>query len=223
MREMLLHIYMLPLLLAAIFSLRSFRPNWQPHFRVFSIFLFFVLAIEIFEILWKYELHQTAYWSYSDSNTWIYHVSFPFQYILLFLFFRSVEVRYRFNCYSKYLFPPLILLSICNPLFIQGMHKLNTYTLIAEVIVFLVATIRFFRQYRDVNEALHIARQPVAWLMVALFLFHAANLPFLLAIADPGFHATSLWQPAYTAYQVLTFIVYSLYTIAFLCKIPPRT
>src|SRR5579862_8186747 len=66
------YIYLIPLVISAFASLRSFRLARLKPYRLFSLFLMTSLLIEIFAISWKWWLHQTGLWNFPISNLWIY-------------------------------------------------------------------------------------------------------------------------------------------------------
>src|SRR5258706_11384543 len=86
------YIYLIPLLLSAIFSLKSFRLNWPKPYKLFSIFLCLTLIVELFAISWKWYLFKTDYWNYSKSNLWIYNAFLLISELFLLLFYYGVLI-----------------------------------------------------------------------------------------------------------------------------------
>src|SRR5213075_2322057 len=116
------YIYLLPLVLSAIFSLKSFRLKWPKPYKLFSIFLCTTLLVEVFAISWKWYLYKTEYWNYSKSNLWIYNAFIVVRGIFILIFYYEVltsVILKRMICACIILLIPF---GILNYFFIQSPH-----------------------------------------------------------------------------------------------------
>src|SRR5258705_12717203 len=84
------YIYLVPMLLSAIFGLNTFRQKWPLPFRLFSVFVAVTLCMELFAMWWNVTLHATKYWHYNASNLWLYNFYLIPQYLFYLYFFYTV-------------------------------------------------------------------------------------------------------------------------------------
>jgi len=215
------YLYLVPLGLGAMISLRAFRLSWPRPYRLFSIFLVGTFMMELVAISWKLWLYQTTYWHYSKSNGWIYNLYYTPEYIFYLLFFYRVLEKNIVN--RKIVFAACglyIVLGIVNLLFIQRCYKLNTYSIIGGNIIVIFLTLLYFKQELQRTTPIRAVEDPLFWISIGAFIFHTVSLPYFIFINYLIRNNLSL---AVTLFNILLFLntlLYSLYLTAFLCKTP---
>lgn len=199
-----------------MFSLRSFRLNWPGHLKVFSVFLFSTLAIEIAAIAWKWELYKIGGWQY--SNLWIYNAFLPVRHMFFLLFFYKILTNPALKKIILLSAIPTFIFSIINYFFIQGPHIPSTYTIITENIITILLTLAFFNQLLKDKNLIPLTSVAEVWICLGTLIFYAGSLPLFMlfnyliteqpAVASSYFHIV----------DVLNIAMYLSYLIAFLCK-----
>ncbi|SHM76948.1 hypothetical protein SAMN05216524_103345 [Mucilaginibacter sp. OK098] len=214
------YIYLIPLLLSIIFSIKTFKNGWALPYRLFSIFLMVTMLVELFAISWKLSLHETAYWSYSQSNLWIYNIYLGPQYLFYFLFY-SMALDSKWL--SKVRYPVLIsyaLFGVVNMFFIQSMAQLNTFTIVSGSALVLLGSLSYFAQEINRKEPLPVTKQPLFWIALGGFLFHTVSLPYFISINYLSRTNLPLAIVLFNILLALNIFMYSFYLMAFLCKQP---
>ena len=218
MFEILYYIYLLPLFLGAIVSLRSFRLNWPLPYKYFSFFLLSVLTIELFATAWKYFLHNTPWWHYSVYNIWIYNCFLIPQY-LFYLFFFYLVLKSKVT--RKIILLLVIfytIFSIVNIFFVQTPHAVKINVIIAGDIIVIYLTISFFIQLLKDPELINLVYEPLVWISIGAFIFHLGNLPYFMFINTLNRINLSLSLSLFKIVLILNTLMYSFFTISFLCK-----
>jgi len=220
MLNFVIYIYLVPLSLSAIFSIKSFKNKWAKPYRLFSIFLIVTLFTELFAVSWELFLHQTAYWGYSKSNLWIYNLYLIPQYLFYFTFYSSVLD----NQFLKRIRTATIVIftigGLCNVVFIQSIHQLNTYTIIAGSILVLIGSLSYFKQELDKKVPALVSKHPLFWIALGSFTFHTVSLPYFIMI---NYLSKAYLPMAISLFYILltlNTLMYLLYLIAFLCNNP---
>ena len=219
MRHLNYHWYMIPMLLSAIFSLRSLGLRWPKPFKIISIFLLVTLIIEVFAIAWEWKLHK--YWHYNGYNLWIYNIAVPIRYTLLWLFFYQIMESDIIKSLIRWFIIFFIILAFIDYAFIQMPNNANTISLITANIITVLVSLSFFRQLLQSPRITRLTSNPLVWISLGVFIYHSGSLPFFISlnyiIVDPVRRTSFLHIN-----QALNIIMYSLFLIAFLCKPYPR-
>jgi hypothetical protein len=214
-------LYLIPLSLGAVISLRAFRYSWPRAYRFFSLFLIGTLASELFAISWKLYLHDTKWWHYSKSNIWIYNVYYILECVFYFGFYYAVlggeTVRKKTVLWISSLF---LAGASYNLFFLQGIYQLGTYTIIAGNVGVLGFTLLYFRQELRKPVVSRPAKDPLFWISVSAFLFNAVSLPYFIFINYLSRTNLTLAIALFNIVLWLNIIMYTLFVIAFTCKRP---
>jgi hypothetical protein len=220
MHKAIYYIYVIPLFLSAISSLRAFRLKWPLAYRWFSVSLFLTLLIEVFAILWKdyLYLHKTSYWNFSNHNIWIYNISFTPQYVFYFFLYSKETNLALVKRVTRILIPCFIIFTTLNIVLIQGLYVANTYTLIVCCFIMLWLIASYFFQLLRQKEIIQLHREPLVWISIGAFFFHLGCLPFYIWF-NTLVTASMLKAYSFLSIEVvLNSIMYSTYLIAFLCR-----
>jgi hypothetical protein len=209
---------MLPLFLSALLSLRSFREKWAPPLKTFSILLLTIFFVEAMALLWKYYFVTLPNWPYSKSNLWLYNSFLVPQYLLYLAVYYRVIASPLLKRVIVALAVLFTLFAIVNILFIQDIHSINSYTLAFASCIVIFLTVAYFEQLRKQEEVIRLTDHPMVWISLGAFVYHAADLPYLLGLNYLIRTNVALAVALFYIYLALNCVMYSLYTIAFLCK-----
>ncbi|MEO0556092.1 MAG: hypothetical protein AAF149_23110 [Bacteroidota bacterium] len=212
------YLYLIPLIISTWLSLGSFRSSWPLPFKGFSLLLLLTCIVEFFSILWKYYFHVTAYWAYSPSNLWVYNAFLSVRHLLLLSYFYGFMMTQQGRRGLAWSIPPFMLFAVVNYFFIQTPHMVNTYTLTIANSMTVLLAIYFFRMVMLHKEIIDLTRSTEVWIALGTFLYYTGTLPFFvtfnyLIIEKPGIASSYL-----VINDVLNFIMYTSYAVAFLCK-----
>lgn len=210
--------YLIPLLLSAVFSLKSFRLKWPRTFRLFSVFLITTFFIEVFAIAWKWELYNTKYWHYSRSNHWIYGAFIMIRQLFFFAYFHSVISSPFVKKVIRLLVVPFVAFSIINYFVIQSPHTVNHYTIIIANTITVALVLLYFKQVMNEKKLIDLARSTEVWIAVGTFLYYSATLPLFIL-----FEYFTREQPKLVSFyfyinDALNVLMYTFYLISYLCK-----
>lgn len=212
------YLYLLPLSLSAIFSLRSFRQKWPKPYRLFAVLAILSLLTEMFAIAWKWYLHDMFLRNYTKNNFWIYNAFIVVRLGMLLGFFYQVLCAPSIKKAILYAGPVLVLFGLLNYTAIQGPCQYNTYSLIFAHIPIIILCLYYFRQLLDETGVISLHKEPLVWMALSTFIYHVASLPFLIMLGFLNmqhFNLSLLYLPIN---DTLNFLMCSLYLISFLCK-----
>jgi hypothetical protein len=212
-------IYIVPLTLSALFSLKSFRLNWPRPYRYFCIFLFWTLFVEIFAICWKLFLFKTTWWNYSNSNIWVYNIYIVPEYLFYIFFFYSYlkkSIAKRIVILSSVGYA---LFAFANIFWIQKMYTLNSYTIIIGNLLVVFLALNYFNQSLSNKRLTKETSQPLFWISVASLIFFSGSLPYFIFMDYLVKNNIAMAVALFYILLILNTFMYSLYLIAFLCNL----
>jgi len=221
MERMIQHIYLLPLFISTVLSFRALGRKWPASYGLFSILLLIIFLVELLAYLWKFYFVTFRNWPYSQSNLWLYNSFLIPQYLLY------MAVYYK-ALHSKKTRTIIVILAVVYLVFaavnfsLQGIHGIDSYTLAMADGIVLFMTVAWFNQVLREKEIIRLTAHPMVWISVGAFIFHAANLPYILSLDFLIHNDISLAIALFYIFLALNCIMYSFYTIAFLCHPPPR-
>ena len=213
---------MIPLFISAILGLKSFRQHWPLSYKLFSLLLCIVFCVELTAISWTLYLANLRGWPWSASNLWLYNMFLVPQYclyaVVYYLETRSVLVKR--TILSAALF--FTVFAIFNAGWLQGLHNVDSYTLALANSIVIFMTLTWFNQLLHEKEIRRLGSHPLVWISAGAFIFHAANLPYLLSLNYLVRVNLPLAIALFYVFLALNCLMYTFYTIAFLCQPPPR-
>lgn len=221
MQKVLQHIYIIPLLLSTLLSLKSFRLSWPTPYKMFSFLLVCITVVEITAILWKYFFYsKIGAGHFSNSNIWLYNCFLIPQYLLYMLVYYKLLIS---SFLKKTIVITAILFSVftvINLLFFQPIDTINSFPLIVASLIMLLLTTGYFEQIRKGKEIIQLTSEPMIWISLGAFIFHTANLPYIISLNYLIHNNIPLAIALFYIYLGLNCIMYTFYSIAFLCPHP---
>lgn len=223
MLRLIQHIYILPLAASALLSLKSFRLGWAVQYKMFSALLWLILFTECTAILWKYVIYNQS-WSghYSKSNIWIYNIFLIPQYLGYCLVFYQAAIskkRKKLIIAAAVIFT---IVTVANMLFFQPVTTVSSFAIIAASLLVIFLSTGYFEELRKQETITRLSTHPMAWISLGAFIFHAANLPYIISLNYLIGNNMSLAVALFYIYMGLNCVMYTLYSTAFLCTRLPR-
>lgn len=212
------YIYLIPLAISALVSLRSFKRHWTLSFRLFSILLVTTLVVEGIAILWKWGLNKTFLWEYSPSNMWLYNAFTPVRFIFIASFYYLTFSNGGRKRIIRWLASALAVFSVMNYFFIQTPHFVNTWTIVGVNTFTIYLALAFFHMVLHEDKVISLTTSSEIWIGLGSFLYYSGTLPFFIFFN----YLISTGSPLLRSYlyinDFLNVVMYSMYTTAFLCK-----
>jgi hypothetical protein len=190
-------------------SLYSNSTPEYPSLKWWPPFLFLTLLVEL-----------AASFLYLDSknNTFVYNffilVEFTFYMINLSFFVRNPRAKKII----RLTIIPFTLFTVFNYLFLQGIMKFNSITYsVGSLFIVSFSIYYFFELFRS-PKSVKLRTDPAFWICIGLLFFYVVLFPFYalanFSIQFPRF----LMKNFQDIISILNCFLYTLYTIAFLCK-----
>jgi hypothetical protein len=212
------YIYLIPLLAAALVSLRSFRLKWPAPFRQFSTFLLLTLFIELFAIYWKWYLHKTSIWNFSKGNIWIYDAFIIVKLLFFMWFYYQLLLSEKIKAIIRKSMTPLLILGILEYILIETPVKANIYTIAGGNLIIVLLSLSFFRQILKEAAIVKLKNNPAVIIASGALIYHSATTPLFLYINLLNLEQSPLAISYFYINHIFNIIMYSLYLISFLCK-----
>lgn len=216
------YLYLFPLLLSAIFSLKTFRQKWPKPYQLFAFLVILTLFTELLAISWKWYLHKMFTWDYSKNNFWIYNIFITVRLGLLLIIFHHILDSLWVKRAIAYAGSILVIFGILNYLYIQGIYQYNTYSVIFAHIPIIVLCLSYFKQLLEGTSIIALHKEPLVWMTLGTFIYHAASLPFLIMLGFLNMQHSNLSLLYLPINDTLNLLMCSFYLISFLCK-PQQT
>jgi len=220
MQRVIQHIYIIPLLISMLLSLKSFRLKWPAPYKTFSVLLVCISIVEIIAILWKYFLYdKVGDGHFSNNNAWIYNCFLIPQYLLyMYVYYQTFKSKFlKRTITAAGIF--FALFTIANILFFQSIHTINSLPLIMAGIIMFFLNISYFEQLIREKEIIRLMGHPMVWISFGVF-FQVATLPYMTSLNYLIRNNISLAVTLYYVYLGVNCVIYTLYSIAFLCRNP---
>jgi hypothetical protein len=212
------YIYLIPILLGAVFSLKSFKLEWPKAYRIFCFYLILTLLTEIFALGWKWGWHKE--WKYTANNVWIYNAFYILQYSALFLFYYRILYSTRAKKMIRFISPFLIFFGIVNYFFIQTPVSMNSYTVVLTNIFSVLLALYFFREVLNQPRLISLSKSPMVWISAGTLIYCSGSLPYFIFMNYLNDNYKSMSLTLFYIFTTLNIILYTFYSIAFLCRPP---
>jgi hypothetical protein len=215
------YLFLLPLLLSAILSGRTFRHKWPKQYQLFAVLVILSLLTEVSSFLWRAYLHDKFSWNYSKNNLWIYNCYITVRLgILLAVFYNILHSQWTKKII--YLIAGMLIpFGIVNYISIQGPFQYNTYSVITSHIVIIILCLLYFKQLLQEPGIIVLQKEPMVWITLGTFLYQAASLPFLIMLGFLNMQQSPLALAFLPINDTLNLLMCTCYLISFLCKPQP--
>lgn len=190
-----------------------FLPNTPLYLKLFPIFLTYTLINELVATYQVYHDAQTT----EIYNVYVF-IQFFFYTYLFYNFIKRKLIR-QFILASQVVF---FVLSALNILFFQKFSNYNSITYSLGCLEIVTLSIIYFLELFRLKKVVNLVREPAFWISTALLFYFTCSFPFIatanLLYKLPERILLSL-QYVLTLINIL---LYSIFTIAFLCRIQIR-
>lgn len=201
--------YVMALSMLAGFAMRP-RRNIPLYLQLFPFFLLITLANEI--ISWQLGLQSIPNIAFNN-----------FYSVGAFCFYMYILREVIFTRWARkaiiFLMIAYAIGSVCNILFIQGIDTFHTITYSLGCFMIVAISIFYFLELFQVPRSVDLKKEPSFWIVSGL-LFYYACTPAILGVINYLSSFPDISPEALLLLiTVLNVSLYSLFTIAFLCRI----
>jgi len=190
-----------------------FYPITNTYLRLFPIFLFSTLVVELIA-LYSFNRGKPAITLYN------FFTSFEFLFYMFTL--RAVIQRgtmKRIIFHTAWLFT---LLLAVNFVFIQKISSFSATTYALGCLLITIICIYYFYELFQSSRSLDLTRQPMFWICVGLLFFYCCSFPIFGLYNYLNKAPRIIQRNLQTILVLLNVFLYSSFTIAFLCRIRVR-
>jgi hypothetical protein len=185
------------------------RKNTVYYVRLFPHFLLVALVIEI--TCWRL-------WLEGIPNAALYNFFSTFAFIFYMDLIRQVVYSRKAKKVIKWVMIIYLAGALINILFIQTINTFHTITYSLGCFLIVVISMYYFYQLFQLPHSINLAREPAFWIVSGLLFYYLCTLPLLGALnylyTLPGVSSRSVEQIT----TILNVLLYSLFTISFLCR-----
>lgn len=185
------------------------QKNTPRHLKLFPFFLLVTILIEVTGMI---------LWRMGKSNIILYNLFAVFA-VTFYLFYLKNIIRHRL---VKSLITTAIIIypifAIINIFFIQvDAFQSITYSLGCLLIV--GACVFYFYELFQLKQSIQLSREPAFWISSALLFFFTCTLPFIGLTNFLYEVSPVIAQNLGAILAIINFLLYSMFTIAFLCRL----
>jgi len=205
-----LPIYLYVELGAFIVSVLTYRSLKGTAFRLFPLFLFFIVMVELTA---RYLVQVLQY----HQNAWLYNISTTLEFVFYAYVFSLTlrdptfkKMTLRFMAF----YPILVLLNLS---FIQGFMQFHSYTIVLGSMFMVIFCCLFFYELLLNPLEGELRKVPMFWIGTGILFFYLGDLSFdlLFNLLKNDATGRNLFQ---SINNNLILILYSCFIIAFLCQ-----
>jgi len=198
--------------IAFLVSLISFRLNFPLHLRVFSLLLGCDFLVE-------FSCNFLVRPFHFKSNVPLYNVFMLVEFWTYAWFFRTILQNRLLKKLIGYYLVLLPIFWIVVVFFVFGIGHWNSYLSITGSLFTVCMAAAFYYQLFTAPDLIRLTVSAEFWIATALIIFYACNLPYLGMLNFITGEYLSLARNLLMVLQVLNIVMYSLFTLAFLCRI----
>jgi hypothetical protein len=175
----------------------------------FPWFLLLTLIVEIFGLVRSEKgLNNIAIYNFFTV------FEFVFYFFLLQKNIQKMKAR-KIVLYSIYVY---VFSAVMNIFFVQGMSRFHTLTYSVGCLMLVAVCIYYFFELFQLTKSVNLLREPFFWITSGLLFYYSCSLPIAgLNNLFSNFPRVIIINLG-TIVSVLNVLLYSLFTIAFLCR-----
>ena len=187
----------------------SFKKDNPTYLQIFPFFLMLTLATEL--LGWQMglsNLNNSAVYNYSSLVAFIFYM-----YVLRYVVVNPTARKIILFVIIFYAIGTLIYI-----IFILEPVAFHTLTYIIGCSLIVVLSIYYFYELFQAPRAINLTREPAFWIVIGLLFFYSSTLP-VLGIVN---YYPEVYVSGEPILMILNILLYSLFIIAFLCRIRYR-
>ena len=208
-----LYIYFIAISFVASLTIYfSARPLYN-YLNLFPPFLLVTLFIETLGAYWS------SIWKH---NIWLYNFFSVFEFCFYLWLISLIISNKKIKKIIKITLVIYALIAIINILFIQKMKMFHTVTYSLGCLLIVSFCIYYFLELFRLPKSVKLKNDPAFWLCSGLLFYYCCGFPLFGLINFVNGLPKLIIKNFQTIVTIMNILLYSLFTIAFLCRIKTR-
>jgi hypothetical protein len=183
------------------------------YFKVFPVFLLVTFLVEMI----ARQIGLTG-----GSNLWLYNIWSALEFGFYLYFFSAIYRNQSAKRTALYAMLGYLLVAFVNIFLIQGLKRFHTYTFMLGCVLVIAFGASYFFQLIRVPQAGKLSRNPAFWITAGLMIYYCCDLPVFGAMNYMTNLSRSTTNKLLVVYNFMNIILYSFFTVAFLCRMNLR-
>lgn len=208
-----LYVYSIAISFLASLSIYFISNNAPFYLKLFPPFLLATLAVESFGSYLS---------SIGKPNVWLYNFFTVFEFCF-YLFVISLIIN---NIQKKKIIRIILiayaLITVVNIIFIQRMKAFHTVTYALGCLLIVVVCIYYFLELFRNPKSVKLTNNPAFWICSGLLFFYCCGFPLYGLTNFISGISKLIIKNFFAIITILNIFLYSLFTIAFLCRLKTR-
>ena len=181
--------------------------KWFPFFLVLSV------VVETYgNYMSSLNIDNTRLYNFFSSS------EFVFYFFVLYHIMRSRPVKKTIFIIACVFVP----LDLINIFFLQGLDNFHTVTYALGCVLIIAPSIYYFYELFRLPKLISLMREPSFWIVSGLLFFYSCSFPYFAFTGLLTNAAPFIINNFTTIISILNILLYSLFSIAFICRIRVR-
>jgi len=160
-----------------------------------------------------------GYFTFHGSNTWVVNIFTNIEFLFYSYLFYSSTKDASFKKRIKYIFAGYILLALINIFFIQKPENFHSYTYLLGSLMIIYYCCNFYYELIKTVQYINLARYPLFWIVSGLLFYYCGMFCYYIFYETYARHYfTIYWQLFNVLTNIFNILLYSCFSIAFLCQ-----
>lgn len=183
------------------------------YLKLFPFFLTVTLIVEI------------AGWWFTEHNmetAAFYNFFSLFEFVFYMYVLKNIILSQRIKTVISYTIIIYSVLTLINIFFIQKINTFHTLTYSIGCLLIVIISMYYFFELFKSPSAVNLKKEPAFWIASGLLFFYTCTLPFFGLANYINSVLPVLVRNFKSILSMLNVLLYSLFTVAFLCRIKMR-
>jgi hypothetical protein len=205
---MLKQIYLITIFISTLTGLYNYKRS-ALYLKAFALLLVLTTIIEI-----------TGH--FTKNNLWMFNLFGIVEFSTIILIYRSLFISSKLKKLLLFFTILLGLGYLTSWVFFQGLNTFNNYNIAFSCVLVTITVLLYYHQLLKYNNPEPLVRVPMFWISTGILIFYACNIFFMGLLNYIMRVSMDLAIQLYNIIHILNIIMYSLYSIGFICSATSR-
>jgi len=168
------------------------------------------------------ELFATWLWAHGKNNLTIYNFFTTFEFWFYFWVLSRVLINPRVKTFIRWAMVIYPIVAVINILYLEGMNSFHTVTYSIGCLIIVMLCIYFFFELFRMPKSIKLQNNPAFWICSGLLFFYCCGFPLFAMVKFWSGVSGVFIKNFDSIINILNIFLYSLFSIAFLCRIKIR-
>lgn len=157
-----------------------------------------------------------------QSNVWLYNFFTVLEFCFYLLLVSFIISNHKMKLILRYTLVLYAVTASCNIIFIQRISAFHTVTYSIGCLLIVAACVYYFFELFKIPQAIKLKNTPAFWICSGLLFFYCCGFPLFGMFNFLSGISKLIIKNFYAIIIILNIFLYSLFTIAFLCRLKTR-